>query len=460
LAVPVLAALFLRPKAKIPQGEIEFPLYKVVPSTDSTPTGLDMVEKRALETAAATPGFEDGTATLHYLGSTGREFYGPGNPFEPPRGPWWNPYPDPAREQIGPLEIGDTWALIINGDVEPRHVANAAGYEKHLMQDFGIPHEHILVLCSACSVRDGPATPTAVKDALRRLKERGVKRLYLYTTGHGSREMGQSALVLEDYQEMRQVEFAQLALETEAKHLRYFGDQCYSGGFASTLAALAGEGKDVLAMSAATSDTTCDCGRFTPPLLAAYAAGADDRRAFEAASKSAQGAFEPAGLYVSTANAPRMLAFDGLDSEDARDFEGRDLVLKQPARLSRWSGSVVLLDFWAPWCPPCVAELPDLARLHKEFGARGFTVLGVTIDEPDADVLQAMSKALVSYPVLSVPKRPDGYVFRGIPYAQLIGCDGRVLHSYLGLKQAEALRGDILGALASCDEAKRSARAF
>jgi thiol-disulfide isomerase/thioredoxin len=282
-----------------------------------------------------------------------------------------------------------------------------------------------------------------------------VETLYVYTTGHGDREQGRSTLLLEDDEQFREIEFSQLLLATGAKKIRYYGDQCYSGGFASTIAALAGERRDVLAMSAATAETSCDCRRFTPKLLEAYAKGADDRQAYDEASESARGAREPGGLFMSSSNAPRMLAFEPTaEGKAAPDFTGLELVLHTTESLSRWKGRVILLDFWAPWCPPCLRELPGLDKLYRGLFKQGLSVVGVTVDEPADEVLKEMAAARVSYPVLSVPAKPDGYVYRALPYSQLIGCDGRVLQTYIGQKDLAALERRVRRALAECPSSR------
>src|SRR5215213_4752063 len=55
-----------------------------------------------------------------------------------------------------------------------------------------------------------------------------------------------------------------------------------------------------------------------------------------------------------------------------KDLRGRNL------RLSDYKGKVVLLNFWATWCPPCRAEMPDLIKMQREYSGRGLQVLGIT----------------------------------------------------------------------------------
>ncbi|HET9025333.1 MAG TPA: TlpA disulfide reductase family protein, partial [Burkholderiaceae bacterium] len=56
----------------------------------------------------------------------------------------------------------------------------------------------------------------------------------------------------------------------------------------------------------------------------------------------------------------------------------------QPMEMSRWKGRIVVVNFWATWCPPCVEEMPDLQRVHNEYADRGVTILGLGIDSPSA----------------------------------------------------------------------------
>jgi thiol-disulfide isomerase/thioredoxin len=78
-----------------------------------------------------------------------------------------------------------------------------------------------------------------------------------------------------------------------------------------------------------------------------------------------------------------------------KDLRGRTV------RLSNYKGKVVLLNFWATWCPPCRAEVPDLVRWQREHKGRGLQVVGVTYPPTArADVRRFVRRFRVNYPVL------------------------------------------------------------
>src|SRR5215204_2311284 len=69
-------------------------------------------------------------------------------------------------------------------------------------------------------------------------------------------------------------------------------------------------------------------------------------------------------------------------------------------RLSDYRGKVVLINFWATWCPPCRKEIPDLIRLQREYRSRGLQVIGVTYPPQKLEeVRRFVRKAKVNYPV-------------------------------------------------------------
>ncbi|MGB0721109.1 MAG: TlpA disulfide reductase family protein [Gammaproteobacteria bacterium] len=70
--------------------------------------------------------------------------------------------------------------------------------------------------------------------------------------------------------------------------------------------------------------------------------------------------------------------------------------------LSEWEGRVLVVNFWATWCPPCRDEMPDLVTAHRRYADQGVTVIGVAFDEP-AKVTAFMAEFGVDFPVLVEP---------------------------------------------------------
>lgn len=112
--------------------------------------------------------------------------------------------------------------------------------------------------------------------------------------------------------------------------------------------------------------------------------------------------------------------------------------------LADFKGKVVLLDFWATWCEPCLSELPDLKRLHGDFKGRGFSVLGVSLDEDPQDVPPFIRENKVPYPVLfNGSEPPPGYSLPGIPSAFLIDRGGLIVERYFGPKSYDRVARDV-----------------
>jgi thiol-disulfide isomerase/thioredoxin len=85
--------------------------------------------------------------------------------------------------------------------------------------------------------------------------------------------------------------------------------------------------------------------------------------------------------------------------KDAPDLRLRDL-RGRIVRLSDYRGKVVLLNFWATWCPPCRAETPDLVKLQREYGAQGLRVVGITYPpESRAAVRRFVRRFKVDYEI-------------------------------------------------------------
>jgi peroxiredoxin len=133
----------------------------------------------------------------------------------------------------------------------------------------------------------------------------------------------------------------------------------------------------------------------------------------------------------------------GGDSAAAPDFTLQDNSGKK-VRLAELKGKVVLLEFWATWCPPCRAEIPVIERLHKLYGDKGLTVLAISMDEGGWDEVKAFAKERkISYTVLKGTEDVSSeYMVRLIPATFLIDKEGKIKKQYMGGSN-EALEQDI-----------------
>ncbi len=114
--------------------------------------------------------------------------------------------------------------------------------------------------------------------------------------------------------------------------------------------------------------------------------------------------------------------------EIAPDVAGVDLA-GQPLSLHQVSGKVVLVNFWATWCAPCMAELPALERLYQSLRARGFTVVGVAVDDTLDNVKEAVQRSGITYPVLLDEKGKSKRQFelKGFPESFVLDGQKRVV---------------------------------
>ena len=122
-------------------------------------------------------------------------------------------------------------------------------------------------------------------------------------------------------------------------------------------------------------------------------------------------------------------------------FSGSDLT-GQPVELSALKGKVVLLDFWATWCPPCVASMPHLQRIQDDLGDRGLVVLGVNQEPGDEHkVRRFLEKRSISFP--SVVDRGSIHVSYGVysyPTTFVIDRAGVIRATFRGPASADALK--------------------
>jgi len=116
------------------------------------------------------------------------------------------------------------------------------------------------------------------------------------------------------------------------------------------------------------------------------------------------------------------------------DFALVDLHGKQWS-LKELRGKVVLLNFWATWCPPCRKEMPDLEALGKQFGGQGLVILSITDDDP-AKVRSYIEKQNITYPVLLDAEGKLSKQFRiyGIPKTFLYDREGKLVSQAIDMR--------------------------
>ncbi|TAN41112.1 MAG: TlpA family protein disulfide reductase [Nitrospirae bacterium] len=121
-------------------------------------------------------------------------------------------------------------------------------------------------------------------------------------------------------------------------------------------------------------------------------------------------------------------------SDIAPDFQLTDLSGKVHT-LSDYRGKVVILNFWASWCPECITEMPSLNALYEKQKKNSLVVLGITSDRRSEPVAEVLKKTPVSYPVLMDSKGAvfiRKYTVIGLPMTFIIDKNGLIVEKIIG----------------------------
>ena len=216
----------------------------------------------------------------------------------------------------------------------------------------------------------------------------------------------------------------------------------------------ANENKMRLAMGLASLSTEGDFGHLTLQEVATTLAETLKQQPVpwkKAQGKDAAGSPQPADPYVELATLVRYehveaavddpqfaAAMKQLEAEDEKrqhlDFTLKDLTGKD-WKFQDLRGKVVLVNFWATWCPPCRKEMPDLDVLYKRFQSQGFVVLAIS-DEESAKVEPFIRERGLAFPILLDPGRKVNEMFavEGIPKSFVYDREGKLVAQSIDMR--------------------------
>ncbi len=124
----------------------------------------------------------------------------------------------------------------------------------------------------------------------------------------------------------------------------------------------------------------------------------------------------------------------------------------KPANPNEWQGKVLVVNFWASWCPPCVEEMPALDSLQQEYLQKNVLFVGIGIDSP-SNIREFLQKTPVSYPILiggmpgSNISKQMGNTQGALPYTVVINSKGKAVYTKLGKIDEDELNKAIKSAL-------------
>ncbi|MFZ0706484.1 MAG: TlpA disulfide reductase family protein [Candidatus Korobacteraceae bacterium] len=141
--------------------------------------------------------------------------------------------------------------------------------------------------------------------------------------------------------------------------------------------------------------------------------------------------------------APKGHAGGGAPDFTLTDIQGKKL------SLSDYRGKVVLLDFWATWCAPCLEEIPHFIDMQQRLGAQGFQAIGISMDDGPKPVQRFYEEHKLNYPVaVGDSKLADSYGgVLGLPVTFVINRDGQIRKKFVGATDPAVIEQEVVAAL-------------
>jgi len=124
--------------------------------------------------------------------------------------------------------------------------------------------------------------------------------------------------------------------------------------------------------------------------------------------------------------------------------------------ISEWQGKILIINFWATWCPPCLKEIPEFINLQTELSTSNVQFIGIAIEDLEP-VQQYLAKTPVNYPILIGGdaaislSRQLGNIVNAVPFTLIVNPQGQVIHRHPGELSRKKLLEIIAPLLANTD---------
>jgi len=128
--------------------------------------------------------------------------------------------------------------------------------------------------------------------------------------------------------------------------------------------------------------------------------------------------------------------------EYAPAFKLKDLEDKHRSS-KEWQGKVMMVNFWASWCPPCIREIPAFIKLQANYASQGLVIVGIAIDNKQS-IVDFTDPMEINYPVLMAEKEgiklagAFGNQLGALPYTAIIDRSGKIIYTHRGELSLEA----------------------